>query len=33
MKYMLIYNLFLYLIKYDECHTDKYNIYIIFSSV
>lgn len=30
MKYMLIYNLLLYLTKYNECHTDKYIIHIIF---
>ena len=29
---MVICNLFLYLTKYDECHTDKY-VYIIFSSI
>lgn len=33
MKYMLIYNLLLYLIKYNECHTNTYIIQNIFWSV
>ena len=30
---MLVLNLFLYLTKYNECQANKYNIYIIFSSI